>query len=150
MSDIEQKGVACAVEDVNAHTAPESVDQDAERRLLWKMDIRILPILFVLYLLAFMDRINIGNAKIQHMTTDLHMVGNDYNIALFIFFIPYIICEVPSNMILKKVAPSTWLSGIMFSWGIITIGQGVTKSYGGLVACRFLLGIFEAGFVPGR
>ena len=53
-------------------------------------------------------------------------------------------------MILKKVAPSTWLSGIMFSWGIITIGQGVTKSYGGLVACRFLLGVFEAGFVPGE
>ncbi|GAM43198.1 hypothetical protein TCE0_047r17809 [Talaromyces pinophilus] len=149
MSDIEQKGVASAIEDVNAHAAPESVDKDAERRLLWKMDIRILPVLFVLYLLAFMDRINIGNAKIQHMTTDLHMVGNDYNIALFIFFIPYIICEVPSNMILKKVAPSTWLSGIMFSWGIITVGQGVTKSYGGLVTCRFLLGIFEAGFVPG-
>lgn len=150
MSDNEHKGVASAVEDVKAHTVPESVDKDAEKRLLRKMDIHILPILFVLYLLAFMDRINIGNAKIQNMTKDLHMVGNNYNVALFIFFIPYILCEVPSNMILKKVAPSTWLSGIMFSWGIITIGQGVTKSYGGLVACRFLLGVFEAGFVPGE
>ena len=71
MSDSEQKGVASAVEDVKAYTVPESVDKDAERRLLRKMDIHILPILFVLYLLAFMDRINIGNAKIQNMTKDL-------------------------------------------------------------------------------
>ncbi|KAL1862342.1 hypothetical protein Plec18170_001168 [Paecilomyces lecythidis] len=77
------------------------------------------------------------------------MVGNDYNVALFVFFIPYILCEVPSNLILKKVAPSTWLSAIMFAWGVITVCQGVTQSFGGLVACRFLLGIFEAGFVPG-
>lgn len=64
------------------------IDPAAEKRLLWKMDFRIVPPLFVLFLMAFLDRVNIGNAKIQGLTTDLHMVGDQYNIALFIFFIP--------------------------------------------------------------
>lgn len=127
----------------------DATDPAAEKRLLWKCDLHVLPILMVLYLLAFCDRINIGNARIQGLEKDLRMQGNDYNIALFIFFIPYILCEVPSNLILKNVAPSTWLSAIMLGWGIITVCQGVTQSFGGLVACRFLLGVFEAGFVPG-
>lgn len=83
------------------------------------------------------------------MEDDLPMVGNDYNIALLIFFPPYIIFEVPSNIIIKRVAPSTWLSALMFFWGIITIGQGLITTNGGLQAMRFLLGFFEAGFYPG-
>jgi hypothetical protein len=89
----------------------------AERKLLMKLDLHIIPILFVLFLLAFIDRINIGNARIQGLEKDLGMVGNDFNIALFVFFIPYILLEVPSNILLKKLAPSTWLSAIMFFWG---------------------------------
>jgi MFS family permease len=77
------------------------------------------------------------------------MKGSDYNISLFVFFIPYILFEVPSNMIIKRVAPSTWLSSIMVLWGIATIGQGLVKTFGGLVAMRFLVGLFEAGFFPG-
>jgi MFS family permease len=77
------------------------------------------------------------------------MTGNDYNIALFMFFIPYILFEVPSNILLKKMRPSVWLSSIMFGWGVITICQGVTQSFAGLVICRVLIGVFEAGFFPG-
>lgn len=95
----------------------ESVDPAAERRLVRKCDLHVVPILFVLFLLFFLDRINIGNARLQGLEKDLNMSGHDYNIALFIFFIPYILCEVPSNLFLKKVAPSTWLSGIIFAWG---------------------------------
>lgn len=83
------------------------------------------------------------------MTDDLKMEGNDYNIALFIFFVPYILFEVPSNIIIKRVAPSTWLAGLMFCWGVITIGEGLVKTNGGLQAMRFLLGFFESGFFPG-
>jgi len=90
-----------------------------------------------------------GNARILGMTEDLDMTGDDYNIALFTFFIPYILFEVPSNIIIKRVAPSTWLAGIMFFWGVATIGQGLVKTNGGLVAMRVLLGLFEAGFFPG-
>lgn len=57
---------------------------------------------------------------------------------------------VPSNIIIKRVAPSTWISSIMFFWGVATIGQGVMNTFGGLIACRFLVGFFEAGFFPGR
>lgn len=91
-----------------------------------------------------------GNAKIQGLTDDLNMKKQDYNIALFVFFIPYIIFEVPCNMILKKLAPSTWLSLIMILWGISTIGMGLITSFGGLVAMRVLVGFFEAGLFPGK
>lgn len=92
-------------------------DIRAVRKIVRKIDFHLLPPLFALFLLAFIDRINIGNARIQGLERDLHMKGNAYNIALFIFFIPYILLEVPCNIIIKKLAPSTWLSGIMVCWG---------------------------------
>lgn len=127
----------------------DTIDAATEKKLLWKVDLRVLPPLLILFLLSILDRINIGNAKILGMTTELHMQGQDFNIALFIFFIPYILLEVPSNIIIKKVAPSTWLCTIVFLWGVCTIGQGLVRSFAGLVAMRFLLGVFEAGLVPG-
>lgn len=99
----------------NINLAP--LDQDALKALQWKCDIHIIPPLFVLFLLAFLDRTNIGNAKIQGLDTSLHMGGNDYNVALLVFFVPYILLEVPSNIIIKNIAPSTWLSAIMTFWG---------------------------------
>ncbi|MCJ1438832.1 hypothetical protein MMC27_008222 [Xylographa pallens] len=125
------------------------VDPAAEKKVVRKCDLHVMPMISLLYMLAFVDRINIGNARIQGLEKSLHMQGNNYNIALFVFFIPYILFEVPSNIILRKVAPSTWLSFIMLCWGIVTTCMGLTKSYAGLVVCRFLLGFFEAGFVPG-
>ncbi|KEQ99842.1 hypothetical protein AUEXF2481DRAFT_45783 [Aureobasidium subglaciale EXF-2481] len=130
-------------------TSPPLIDPIAEKRLLRKVDLRILPPLTVLFLLAFLDRTNIGNAKIQGMTDELKMGGHDYNIALFVFFIPYILFELPSNIILKKISPSLWLSCIMVLWGIATIGQGLVTTFEGLVAMRVLVGIFEAGLFPG-
>ncbi|CAG8069231.1 unnamed protein product [Penicillium nalgiovense] len=137
------------VEDVKSTDSVPDIDPAAEKRLLHKLDIHVVPILMFLFLLAFLDRINIGNARIQGLEKDLGMKGHDYNIALFIFFVPYILFEVPSNLILKKVSPSWWLSGIMCCWGVVTTCQGVVKGFGGLVACRFLLGLFEAGLMPG-
>ncbi|KAJ5135316.1 uncharacterized protein N7515_004594 [Penicillium bovifimosum] len=137
------------VEDLKSTVLLPDIDRAAEKRLLWKVDLHVVPILTFLFLLAFLDRINIGNARLQGLEEDLGMVGHDYNIALFIFFIPYILFEVPSNLFLKKMSPSLWLSIIIFCWGIITTCQGLTTSFGGLVACRFLLGIFEAGLMPG-
>ncbi|KAF7113585.1 hypothetical protein CNMCM5793_002941 [Aspergillus hiratsukae] len=138
------------IEDVKASSLPgNEVDQAAEKRLLWKCDLHVVPILTVLFMFAFLDRINIGNARLMGLEKDLGMTGHEYNVALFVFFIPYILFEVPSNMLLKKMKPSWWLSGIMFAWGILTVCQGVTKSFQGLVVCRVLIGVFEAGFMPG-
>jgi len=126
-----------------------AIDPAAEKKLLRKLDLHVLPVLWLLFMLAFLDRTNIGNAKIQGMIKDLDIEGQDYNIALFIFFVPYILFEVPANIIIKEINPSTWLSLIMTLWGIATVGQGVVKTFGGLVACRFLVGLFEAGLFPG-
>ncbi|KAI0444960.1 MFS general substrate transporter [Xylaria telfairii] len=125
------------------------VDGSAAKRLRWKVDIHMLPILVVLYLFSFLDRINIGNASIQGLKEDLNLHGNQYNIALFVYFIPYILLETPSNMIIKKVRPSFYLSGLMFGWGIVNMSMGFVKNFHQLVALRFLLGILEAGVLPG-
>ncbi|KAL8662028.1 MAG: hypothetical protein Q9202_005082 [Teloschistes flavicans] len=125
-------------------------DPEIERRVLRKCDLHVLPILYTLYMLSYLDRINIGNARIEGLEKDLGMSGNDYNIAVQVLFVPYILLEVPSNIMLKRVAPSTWLSLMMFVWGITTMCQGLVSSFGGLVACRFLLGCFEAGLAPGN
>ena len=93
------------------------VDPAVEKRLLRKLDIRVAPVMGFLYMLAFIDRINIGNARIQGLEKDLHMEGHDFNIALLIFFVPYVILEVPSNLLIRKANPSTWLSAIMVLWG---------------------------------
>ena len=106
-----------ALTDINVD--PESIDRSAEKRLVRKCDLHVVPIISLLYMFAFMDRINIGNARIQGLEKDLHMnpKGNKYNIALLVFFVPYILFEVPSNIIIRKISPSTWLSSIMVGWG---------------------------------
>ncbi|KAK6078973.1 transporter-like protein [Seiridium cupressi] len=125
----------------------------AERKLLLKIDFPlpkdVYPILFVIYMLSFLDRININNARIQGLSEDLDISGNKFNIALFIYFVPYIFLEVPSNMIIRKVRPSLYLSGLMFSWGIVNMCMGFVHSFEGLAVLRFLLRAAEAGVLPG-
>jgi hypothetical protein len=85
---IAEKQEISHAEDVEKPALGEAIDPVAEKNLLWKVDCHVVPPLLILFLLAFLDRVNIGNAKIQGMTKELHMVGQDYSIALFIFFIP--------------------------------------------------------------
>lgn len=96
-----------------------SIDPAAEKRLLRKCDLHVVPVISLLYVLSFLDRINIGNARIQGLEKDLKMSGQDYNIALVVYFVPYILFEVPSNILIRKMAPSTWLSLLMVCWGTI-------------------------------
>jgi len=118
-SDIEKPAVFQG-EDVpmsDKSPTPLATDVAALKQLTWKCDLHVVPPLFILFLLAFLDRTNIGNAKIQGLEKSLSMKGQDYNIALFTFFVPYILLEVPSNIIIKKLPPSSWLSLIMVLWG---------------------------------
>lgn len=79
------------------------------------------------------------------------MSGTDYNVALAVFFVPYVLCEVPSNMLLAKFTkPSLYMSILILCWGIVMTLSGVVQNFGGLVATRFMLGLFEAGFFPGK
>ncbi|KAI9686682.1 MAG: hypothetical protein M1820_010586, partial [Bogoriella megaspora] len=119
------------------------------KKILWKIDMRLIPVLTILYLLAFLDRGNIGNAKIEGLSEDLHLTGAQYNWALTAFFFTYCAFEVPSNMMLKRLKPSIWLPSIMVAWGIVMTLMGIVQNYGGLLAARIFLGVAEAGLFPG-
>ncbi|KAL4866026.1 hypothetical protein BDV12DRAFT_199576 [Aspergillus spectabilis] len=128
------------------HEFPPAAHKKAFRKVDW----RLMPMLMALYLIANLDRANLGNAKIEGLEADLNMKGTDYNIANMMFFVPYILLEVPSNAILIKFTkPSQWISLIVTGWGIVMTCCGLVQSWGGLVGCRVLLGVFEAGFFPG-
>ncbi|KAM0449160.1 hypothetical protein ACHAO4_007822 [Trichoderma viride] len=127
-----------------------SITQDQRKRIIRKVDLRLVPMLAILYLVSQLDRANIGNAKIEGLSEDLHLVGNQYNVVLALFFIPYILLEVPSNVLLKKFKrPSYYLGSLVTIWGVIMTMHGVVRNFGGLLAVRLLLGVFEAGFYPG-
>ncbi|CAG8665620.1 19957_t:CDS:10 [Cetraspora pellucida] len=123
--------------------------KEKENRLLRKIDFKIVPFMLLLYLLSFLDRVNIGNAKLAHLERDLGLVGSEFNWSLSIFFIGYVVFEIPSNLVLYKVRPSIWLPTIMIAWGITMSLMAFVKSYAELLITRFFLGVFEAGLVPG-
>ncbi|KAG0378475.1 hypothetical protein BGX24_003756 [Mortierella sp. AD032] len=118
-------------------------------RLRRKIDWHLLPLLSLMYLFSFLDRVNIGNAKVAGLEKDLNLSPSQYSWALSIFFIGYIIAEVPSQMLLKKVGPRKWISGCMFVWGTLTMLLAACKTAASLYATRFFLGIFEAALFPG-
>ncbi|KAF2823557.1 putative allantoate permease [Ophiobolus disseminans] len=118
-------------------------------RLLRRIDWHVLPMLFIVYVVAFLDRSNVSNALTMNMPRELHLTGQQPNIALAVFFVPYIVFEVPSNILLKMLSPHVWLAICTLGFGIVMIGQGFVKSYSGLIATRFFLGFFEAGIFPG-
>ncbi|KZF24772.1 MFS general substrate transporter [Xylona heveae TC161] len=120
-----------------------------EAKLMAKVDMRVIPCLCILYLLAFLDRVNISNAAVFGLPQDIHLTGTEYNTALTIFFVPYVVAEIPSNILMKKLQPHVWLSACMFFFGIAALCQGFAHNYGGLLAARFFLGLFECGMFPG-
>ncbi|KAL4062588.1 MFS general substrate transporter [Scleroderma citrinum] len=110
---------------------------------------RTIPWLSFLYLLCFLDRTSIGNAKLYNMEADLGLTDTQYLLCLTIFFISYSLFEVPSNITLKRLRPSVWFSLLMVGWGVMMTLQGLVQNFSGLMAMRWLLGMFEAGFFPG-
>ncbi|KAH7874115.1 MFS general substrate transporter [Lentinula edodes] len=152
-SDLEKDSIRIN-ENANATTTPlynEHVDITGvdERKLLRKIDIALIPWLSLLYLLSFLDRTSIGNAKLYNLEKDLNITDTQYLLALTVFFFSYAIFEVPSNVFLKRLRPSLWLSGLMFCWGIMMTVQGLVHNFGGLTGMRWMLGMFEAGLFPG-
>ncbi|RSL40128.1 hypothetical protein CEP53_013572 [Fusarium sp. AF-6] len=132
-----------------------AIDPKLQSLLLRKQDARIIPLAAGIYLLCYLDRSNIGNAKVLNSSTkhdllsETGMSNFDYTIALMVFLIAYALFEVPSNYFLKRMKPSRWISFLMFSWGTITMCLGAAHNYGSVTALRFLLGVFEAGLFPG-
>lgn len=125
-------------------------DAKFEKRVLRKIDLRLLPILGALYTIALVDRSNISVARISGLDEDVGLKqGSRASIVLLVFFIGYIIFEIPSNIVIHKIGAANWLSFIAFSWGLVSLGIGFLNNWIGLAICRAILGVFEAGFFPG-
>ncbi|KAK1138378.1 hypothetical protein N8T08_002662 [Aspergillus melleus] len=120
-----------------------------DRALLWKLDLRLIPWLSLLYLISFLDRTNIGNAKLAGLQEDLDMSDNQYNASLTIFFVSYSVFEPLTNVLLKRMRPSVFIPIIMVLWGICMTCMGLVHNYAGLMAVRWFLGLTEAGLFPG-
>ncbi|KAJ2562834.1 hypothetical protein GGH95_004644, partial [Coemansia sp. RSA 1836] len=129
------------------------IDDAEERRLVRsyvrKADLHLLPPAFVMYFFAIIDRNNIGNAKVAGMDVELGLQGSQFNWIVSAFFFTYIFFEIPSNIVLKRVGARIWLPFIAICWSIMVALMAAAKSYGSLIAVRVLLGVFEAGYVPG-
>ncbi|EXJ61414.1 uncharacterized protein A1O5_11729 [Cladophialophora psammophila CBS 110553] len=127
-----------------------SVGHRLEKRIKRKLDLRLLPILSAIYTMALVDRTNLGGARIAGMDEATGLdVGNRASVTILVFYIGYIVFEIPSNMVLKKVGPAIWISALAAAWGLVTLGIGFSKNYQTVAVCRVLLGIFEAGMFPG-
>src|SRR5262245_47300546 len=113
-----------------------------------KVTRRLIPFLFLLYLLNFLDRVNVGFAALS-MNRDLGFGPAIYGLGAGIFFIGYCLFEVPSNLVLYRTGARIWIARIMVSWGIIASSMMLVKTPTGFYALRFLLGVAEAGFFPG-
>ena len=119
-----------------------------EAKTYSKVDWRLIPFLFLCYILAYLDRVNVGFAKLQ-MVKDLSLSDAAFAFGAGIFFIGYFFFEVPSNILLKKFGARAWIARIMISWGVISSAMMFVHSERMFYVMRFLLGIAEAGFFPG-
>ncbi|KAK7955957.1 uncharacterized protein PG986_005179 [Apiospora aurea] len=150
-----------------------------EKKLLRKLDHHLLPAVGVLYLLSFLDRSNVGNARIEGMLDDLHMstppppldpsplfgdddlsrlilffsfpniAGNQYLMGLTLYFVAYVVFEIPCNIILKRTSPRVWLPTLTIAWGVVATLLGIVQDMPGFFVARFFLGITESGLFPG-
>lgn len=119
-----------------------------ETRTLRKIWIRILPLIFVLYVAAFIDRINIGFAALT-MNRELGIDSRQFGLVAGIFFAGYVIFEIPSNLLLHRIGARVWIARILVTWGIVATLTGFVHNVTELYIARFLLGVAEAGFFPG-
>lgn len=125
-----------------------TLSESLEARTYRKVDARIVPFLFLCYILAYLDRVNVGFAKLQ-MLKDLSLSDAAFATGAGIFFIGYFFFEVPSNVLLKKFGARMWIARIMISWGVISACMIFVKGEWSFYGVRFLLGLAEAGFFPG-
>ncbi|KAF2814447.1 putative MFS nicotinic acid transporter Tna1 [Mytilinidion resinicola] len=124
-------------------------DEAEVKKILRKVDWRLLPLLSIIYLLSFLDRGNIGNARVAGLEKDLKLTPAQFNLCLTAFFFPYAAFEVPSNIVLKFLRPSIYIPILMIAWGTVMTLSGIVKGYSGLLAVRIFLGFTEAGLFPG-
>lgn len=121
-----------------------------ERIVVRQIDIRLMPILCLIYVLNFLDRHNIASARLANLEEDLGLTVKQYDACVSILYVGYISMQVHSNVILSRVArPAYYLCGCMAVWGFLSACTAFTHNFTGLLLCRFLLGFVESAFYPG-
>ncbi|RXY98847.1 MFS transporter [Fictibacillus sp. S7] len=121
-----------------------SLEERSTKKVFW----RVIPFIFLLYIIAFLDRVNLGYAALD-MNEDLALASSTFGLISGIFFLGYFLFEIPSNILLHKVGARKWIARIMLSWGVVVIITAFAQNAGQLYILRFLLGVAEAGFFPG-
>jgi ACS family tartrate transporter-like MFS transporter len=119
-----------------------------EAKTIHKLRMRIIPFVFALYVISFLDRINIGFAALT-MNKELAISSKQFGLVAGIFFFGYFLFEIPSNLMLHKIGARIWIARILITWGILAMLTGLVHSVHQLYAARFLLGLAEAGYFPG-
>ena len=127
---------------------PVITSSPIETRTIRKLRIRIIPFLFLLYIVAYLDRINIGFAALT-MNKELAITSRQFGLLVGIFFFGYFLFEIPSNVLLHKIGARIWIARILITWGIMAMLTGLVRSVPQLYVARFLLGVAEAGLFPG-
>ncbi|KAL1953652.1 hypothetical protein VTO42DRAFT_2401 [Malbranchea cinnamomea] len=131
-----------------AQLTPE--EREIEKKLRRKIDLLIMPLIILVYLMNYIDRNNYAAARLQGLEQDLNLTSSQYQTGLSILFVGYILMQVPSNLLLNYVGrPSLYLGFFTCAWGLVSALTSQVKSYGGIVACRFILGLVEAPFFAG-
>ncbi|KAI9373442.1 major facilitator superfamily domain-containing protein [Aspergillus egyptiacus] len=126
------------------------IDEAHQKRVMRRVDLRLLPILGIMYSISLIDRTNLGLAYVAGMEEELGLaVGSRYTIVVMVFFVAYVLFEIPSNIVLPKAGAANWLAFLGSSFGAIMIGMGFVYSWKTMAVCRTLLGLMEAGFLPG-
>lgn len=125
-----------------------TIDPEAERRLVWKFDLRILPVLAIMYLFNSLDKSNLGNAKTAGLERDLGLTGSQYNIILSVFFVPYVLTAPFLGIAGKKLGPNRVLPVMMFCFGGMTLCVAAVHNFSGMMAIRWFVGMAESAFFP--
>ncbi|KAK8010177.1 MFS general substrate transporter [Apiospora arundinis] len=124
----------------------QQMTREEEAKLVRKIDVHILPIIIVMYLCCFMDRINIGNARLYGLEEDLSMHGHEYPLAVSCLFITYVLGITPASLLVKKIKPRRFIPILAIGWGAISACIGLVRTKTELFLLRLLLGLFEAGY----
>ncbi|KAL4947486.1 major facilitator superfamily domain-containing protein [Aspergillus filifer] len=139
------------VDNFSREAALTALTAEEERKLIRRMDWRLVPLLCMLYLMKKIDENNpasiINKGTDRNILTQLGITSDQFSMITVLYTVPYILAQIPSNLLLKKVRPHIWQSRIIISWGLVTACTAAVKNMGGLYAVRFMLGLTEAGML---
>lgn len=121
-----------------------------EQDLVKKLDLRIFPIIILLFILNFIDRNNFANARLKGLEDDLDLSDVQYQTCISVLLVGYVLCQIPSNIYLNSISsPRAYLCCCVAIWGVVSACTAATTNAAGAIMCRFLLGCMEAAFFPG-